>query len=59
MVVVKIGFDLLHLETVKSALSQEWIDETRLFFACLYKFMESKSYFNKYWVDMVKNGGSL
>ena len=41
--------------TLKSAVSQEWIDEMCWFFACWYKFRKAKSYFNNYWVGMVKN----
>ena len=51
--------DLLRPATLKSAASQEWIDEMSWFFACWYKFRKSKSYFNDYWVRMVKNGRSF
>ena len=58
MVVIN-GRGLLGLGTLKSAVSQEWIDEMGWFFACRYKFMKAKSYFNNYWVDVVKNGRGL
>ena len=45
--------------TLISAVSQEWIDEMSWFFACWYKFSESKSYFDNYWVGMVKNGWGI
>ena len=44
----KNGYDLLGHGTLKSAVSQEWIDELDWFFACWYKFMKDKSYFNNY-----------
>ena len=50
---------LLGLRTLKSAVSQEWIDELGWFLACWYKFMKAKSYFNNYWVSVVKNGRGL
>ena len=52
---VRNGNGLLGLETPKSALSQEWIDEMSRFFSCWYKFRKAKSCFNNYWVSMVKN----
>ena len=58
MVVIN-GRGLLGLGTLKSAVSQEWIDEMGWFFACRYKFMKAKSYFNNCWVDVVKNGRGL
>ena len=59
MVVVKSGHGLLGHEALKSALSQKWIDEMSWFFAGWYKFGTAKSYFNNYWVGMVKNGWGL
>ena len=61
MVVMKNGRGLLGLGTLKSAVSQEWIDELGWFFACWYKFMKAKSYlaFYNYWVGVVKNGWSI
>ena len=59
MVVTKNGRGLLGLRTLKSAVSQEWIDELGWFFACWYKFMKAKSYFNNYWVGVVKNEQGL
>ena len=38
---------LLGHETLKSAASQEWIDEMSWFFACWYKFRKAKGYFIK------------
>ena len=55
----KNGCGLLGLRTLKSAVSQEWIDELGWFFACWYKCMKAKSYFNNYWVVVVKNGQGL
>ena len=43
--------------TLKLALSQEWIDGMKWFSACLCKFKKAKSYFNDFWVGLVKNGG--
>ena len=45
--------------TLKSAVSQEWIDEMSCFFACWSKFRKTKSYFDNYWVVMVKNEHGL
>ena len=45
--------------TIKYAVSQEWIDEMNWFFACSYKFRKAKSYFDNYWVGMVRNGQGL
>ena len=50
---------LLGLGTIKSAVSQEWIDEMSWLFACWYKFRKAKSYFNNDWVGMVKNEWGL
>ena len=44
---------------LKSALSQEWIDELSWFFACWYKFRKPKSYFNVHFVGMTKYGHGL
>ena len=59
MVVLKNEFGLLCLETLKSAVSQEWIDEMSWFFTCWYKFRKAKSCFNNYWMGVVKNGQGL
>ena len=53
------GRGLLGCGTVKSAVSQESIDKLSWFFACWYKFRKAKSYFNNYWVDIVKNARDL
>ena len=45
----------LGLGTLKSAVLQELIDEMSWFFPCWYKFRKAKSYFNNYWLNMVKN----
>ena len=45
--------------TLKSLVSQAWIDELSCFFACWYKFMKAVSYCNKYWVGKVKSGQGL
>ena len=58
MVVIKNEHGLLGLGTIKSAVSQEWINEFGWFFACWYKFRKAKSYIN-YWVGMFKNRGGL
>ena len=52
---VRNGCGLLGLGTLKSAVSQEWVDQMSWFFACWYKFRKAKSYFNNYRVGMVKN----
>ena len=59
MVVIKNGHGLLDLGTQKSPVSQDWMDELGRFFACWYKFMKAKSYFNNYWVGLVKNWQGL
>ena len=56
---VKTGHSFLGLGTLKSAVSQEWIDEMSWFLACWYKFTKGKSYFNNYWLGMVKNEWGL
>ena len=40
----------------KLTVSQERIDETKCFFACWCKSRKAKSYFNEFWVGMVRNG---
>ena len=57
--VTKNGRGLLGLGTQKSAVSQEWINELGSFVACWCKFMKAKSYFNNYWVGVVKNEQGL
>ena len=37
-------------------MSQKLIDDLSWFFACSYKLRKTKSYFNNYLVDMIKNG---
>ena len=59
MVGIKNGRGLLGLGTQKSAVCQEWINELGSFVACWCKFMKVKSYFNNYWVGMVKNEQGL
>ena len=58
MVVVKNGRGLLRHGTLKSAVSQEWIDELSSFFICWYKFRKGTSYLNN-WVGVLKNGWGL
>ena len=60
MVVVKNGYGLLGLVTLKSALSQEWVDKMGLFFACWYQvdFLHADSYLI-IWVSIVKNWWGL
>ena len=41
---VRNGRDLLGLETPKSAVSEEWIDEMSWFFSWWYKFRKAKSF---------------
>ena len=36
--------------------AQKWIDGIKSFFSCWYEFREAKSWFNYFWVDVVKNG---
>ena len=57
--VVKNVCGILSLGFLKSALSQEWIDEISWFFACWYKIRKAKSYFDNYWLCMVKNWWGL
>ena len=53
--VIQNRLGVLGLGTLNSAVSQEWIDEMSWFFVCWYKFKKAKSYFNSYWVGMVRN----
>ena len=57
--VIKNGCGLFVPVTLKSAVCQEWTDEMRWFFACWYKFRIFTSYFDNYWVGIVKNGWDL
>ena len=59
MVLFKTQSGLLGLATLKSAVSQELIDEMSQFCACWYKFRKAKGYYNNYWVGMVKMGEAL
>ena len=60
MVVFKKGHGLLGLVgSLKSAVSQDWINEMSWFFAYWYKFRKGKSYFNNYSLAMGKNGQGL
>ena len=43
---------------LKLAVSQERIDEMNRFFAWWCKFKKAKSYFNDFWVGLVKTGCS-
>ena len=56
MVVVQNGSGLLRLGSLKSAVSQESIYKMSWFFACWYKFRKAKSYFDNYWLGIIKNG---
>ena len=56
---IKYEYALLGYRTLKSAVSQEWIDELSWFFACSYIVRKAKNYFNSYWVHMVKYGCGL
>ena len=56
VVVVKNGPGFLGLGTLKSTVSQEWIDEISCFFAWWYKFRKAKSNLNYWEWHMVKNG---
>ena len=44
--------------TLNLAVLQEWLDGMNWFFACWCKFRKAKSYFNDFWVGLVKNGWS-
>ena len=50
---VRNGYDLLGLGSLKSVVSQKWIDEM------LKVLRKLKVTFNNYWVNMVKNGQSV
>ena len=52
----KTGHGLLHHRTLKSSVSQEWIDELGWFFTGWNKFMETKSWLKIIWVGILKNG---
>ena len=41
--------------SLKLNVSQDWIDEMNWYFACWWKSGKAKSYFNDFWVDVVKN----
>ena len=56
---VKNGHALLDQGTLKSAVSQEWVDELSWFFTCWYNSRKLKNYVNNYWVGVVKNGRGL
>ena len=45
--------------TLKLVVSQEEISRMHWFSVCWYKFRKVKSYFNNFWVVMVKNGRDL
>ena len=49
---VKNGHGPCYPGTLRSAVSQEPIDQI---LACWYKFKKAKSYFNNYWLGMIKN----
>ena len=55
----KMVVGLVVLVTLKSAVSQESVDEVSWFFVCWYKFRKAKSFFNNFWVVVVKNGCGL
>ena len=57
--VVKNGHGFFGLGTLKSALSQDWIDEMSWFFECWYKLRKVNSGFDNYWQGIVKNGWGL
>ena len=42
--------------TLKLTVSQEWIDGMSWYFTCWCKFRKAKSYFNDFWVGMVRTG---
>ena len=41
--------------TLKLNVSQKWTDGSNSFFTCCCIFRKAKSYFNNFWVSMVKN----
>ena len=45
--------------TLKLAVSQEGNNGMNWFLVCLYKFRKAKSYFDNFWVVVVKNGLGL
>ena len=56
---VRNEYGLLGPETLKSSVSQEWIDEMSWFVSSWYKFRKAKSCFNNYLVGVVKNEWAL
>ena len=44
------------LGALKSAVLQRSIDEMSWFFVCSYTFRKAKSYFNKYYLGIIKKG---
>ena len=59
MVVVKSECGLLGVGTLKSTVSQDWIDEMSWFFRIDPNLGKAKSYFDNYWVGIVRNGQAL
>ena len=59
MFLIKNGRGLLGLENLKSAVSQEWMDEMSWFLAFWCKFRKPENYLNNYWVGMAKKGARL
>ena len=53
---VRNGCGLLGLQTLKSTVSKEWIDEKSWLFSCWYKFRKAKSYFNKNEWGLIDHG---
>ena len=45
--------------TLKLTVSQNWTDEITWFFACYYKCRKAESWFNHFWVCLVKDGSGF
>ena len=53
------GRGLLSYGTLKSVVSQEWINESTCFFACWHKFRKAKCSFLTFLLGMAQNGRGL
>ena len=57
--IVENGLGLLGHGTVKSSVSQEWINELSWLFTCWYQFRKSENYFKNFWAVVVRTGHGL
>ena len=57
--IVENGLGLLGHGTVKSSVSQEWINKLSWLFTCWYQFRKSGNYFKNFWAVVVRTGHGL